>query len=305
MAGPGAEMDTTTRASCSRLRFASDEEVSGLGRNDRHFLASCAELHSYDDPTMEMFESRRYRAMERITNLMLLNAAWLVASLPLVTIFPATAGALRGRPRPAARRRQGGAGVLSGVICVRTSARRLVIGLVWYAIGSVLLFDYLLLGDLPAPLQLPLFVIFSLGTAAFLLTSVYLFPVMVGYRNDWRSVIRNSFLVSVSQLHTSIACLLVIFAAGFLAAQLPITLLLTTSTTAYVVHAVCAHGLRRVEGMQDTSLDAPQRDPFDQGPLEQEEHRHTGSITRVEAAMRRLNWTSCWERKKVSPVASV
>src|SRR5688500_10726776 len=47
---------------------------------------------SYDDPTMEMFESRRYRAMERITNLMLLNAAWLVASLPLVTIFPATAG---------------------------------------------------------------------------------------------------------------------------------------------------------------------------------------------------------------------
>lgn len=199
-----------------------------------------------------MFESRRYRAMERITNLMLLNAAWVVASLPLVTMFPATAG-LFGAVRDLQL------GVERGVLNsfwrhLRQNFRQaLAVGLVWYAIGAVLLFDYLLLGDLPAQLQLPLFVVFSLATAAFLLTTVYLIPVMVGYRNDWKSVIRNAFLVSVGQLHTSIACLLIVFAAGFLAAQLPLTLLFTASTTAYLVHAVCAHGLRRVEGTMDTS----------------------------------------------------
>jgi uncharacterized membrane protein YesL len=201
---------------------------------------------------MEMFESRRYRAMERITNLMLLNAAWLVASLPLVTIFPATAG-LFGAVRDL--RRDADVGALASFWRhLRENFRQaMLIGLVWYAIGSVLLFDYLLLGDLPAPLQLPLFVIFSLGTAGFVLTSVYLFPVMIGYRNDWKSVIRNSFLVSVSQLHTSIACLLVILAAGFLAAQLPLTLLFTTSVTAYLVQAVSAYGLHRVERIHNTS----------------------------------------------------
>lgn len=199
-----------------------------------------------------MFESRRYRAMERITNLMLLNASWVVASLPLVTMFPATAG-LFGAVRDLQL------GVERGVLNsfwrhLRENFRQgLAIGLVWYGTGAVLLFDYLLLGDLPAQLQLPLFVIFSLGTAAFLLTSVYLFPVMVGYRNDWKAVMRNAFLVSVSQLHTSIACLLIIFAAGFLAVQFPLTLLFTASTTAYLVHAVCAHGLRRVERIRDTS----------------------------------------------------
>lgn len=209
-------------------------------------------MDSYDDRTMELFESRRYRAMERITNLMLLNAAWLVASLPVVTLFPATA-ALFGAVRDL--QRDLGEGVLTSFWRhLRDNFRQaLAIGLLWYAIGAVLMFDYLLLGDLPTPLQVPLFVIFSLGTAAFLVTSVYLFPVMVGYRNDWKSVIRNAFLISVSQLHTSIACLLIVFAAGFLSAQLPLTLLFTVSSTAYLVHAVCSRGLRRVHQIKDTS----------------------------------------------------
>ena len=202
---------------------------------------------------MEMFESRRYRVMERITNLMLLNAAWVMASLPIVTVFPATA-ALFATVRDL--QRDGEAGVLAsfGRHFRENFRQAMAVGLVWLGAGAVLLFDYLLLAQLPVRLQMPLFVIFSLGAVAFSLTSVYLFPVLVGYQDDWRSVIRNSFFISISQLHTSLACLLVLFAAGFLAAQLPITLLLTTSTTAYVVHAVCARGLGRVQGIRTSVI---------------------------------------------------
>ena len=68
-----------------------DEEIGRMGGNDRQLLASSGTGFPTIAATMEMFESRRYRAMERVTNLMLLNAAWLVASLPIVTVFPATA----------------------------------------------------------------------------------------------------------------------------------------------------------------------------------------------------------------------
>ena len=43
----------------------------------------------------------------------------------------------------------------------------MAVGLVWFGAGTVLLFDYLLLDELPDRLQLPLFVIFSLGAVAF------------------------------------------------------------------------------------------------------------------------------------------
>jgi uncharacterized membrane protein YesL len=95
--------------------------------------------------------------------------------------------------------------------------------------------------------------VFSVGAASVVLTSTYLFPVMVGYRADWKAVVRNSFLISISQFHTSIACLLLMFLIGFLAAQIPLTLLLTASTTAYLVEALCSRGLRRIEQIRGTT----------------------------------------------------
>lgn len=199
-----------------------------------------------------MFETRSYRVMESVTNLLLLNAAWVITSLPLVTMFPATAalfGAIRDR-----RRGSEASALASFLHNLRDNFRQsLLIGVLWWVTGAVLLVDYRLLGDMPSAAQFLLFMIFSVGMTAFVLTSVYLFPVMVSYRNDWKSVVHNAFLVSVSQLHTSVACLLVIGAAGVLATQFPLTLLFTASATAHAVYALCAHGLRRVEGVQNTS----------------------------------------------------
>ena len=46
---------------------------------------------SYHDGDMEMFETRTYRFMLGLSRLILLNLAWAVASLPVVTFIPATA----------------------------------------------------------------------------------------------------------------------------------------------------------------------------------------------------------------------
>ena len=201
---------------------------------------------------MEMFESRPYRAAERLTDFLLLNAAWVLLSLPLLTLFPATA-ALFATVRDMQR------GIDQNVLVafwryLRENFRQaLAIGLLWWCAVALLLFDYVALDQVPDRFQLPLLIVFSLGAAIVVLTTIYLFPVMVGYRTDWRAVLRNSFLISISQFHTSIVCLLLVFLIGFLAAQIPLTLLLTASVTAYLVQAACSRGLRRVEQIRGTT----------------------------------------------------
>jgi uncharacterized membrane protein YesL len=76
---------------------------------------------------------------------------------------------------------------------------------------------------------------------------------MVSYRADWKAVLRNSFLISIIQFHTSIVCFLLIFLIGFLAAHIPLTLLFTASVTAYLVQAVCSRGLRRIEQIRGST----------------------------------------------------
>ncbi|MGH8873461.1 MAG: YesL family protein [Acidimicrobiia bacterium] len=201
---------------------------------------------------MEMFESRRYRAMERLTDFLLLNAAWVLFSLPLLTLFPATA-ALFATVRDMQR---GNDQSVLGAFWryLRENFRQaFAIGLLWWCAVALLLFDYVALDQVPSSFRLPLLIVFSLGAASVVLTSTYLFPVMVGYRADWKAVLRNSFLISISQFHTSIVCLLLMFLIGFLAAQIPLTLLLTASVTAYLVQAVCSRGLRRIEQIRGTT----------------------------------------------------
>ncbi len=57
----------------------------------------------------------------------------------------------------------------------------------------------------------------------------------------------------MSQLHTSIAAIAVLAAMGFLAVRLPVTLMVVPSGAAYLVHAICSRGLRRVERLKSTA----------------------------------------------------
>ena len=71
---------------------------------------------------------------------------------------------------------------------------------------------------------------------------MYLFPVMVGYHARWWAVIRNSFLLGISQLHTTVAALLVVAAVAFLATRVPITLMVSASAAAYRYTPSAAEG---------------------------------------------------------------
>ena len=199
-----------------------------------------------------MFESRAYRFALGLSRLILLNLAWAVASLPVVTFIPATV-AMFGVVRE--WRRGDEPNVFpSFVRHFRANFRQAFgIGLLWLITAVVLVLDYQLAGQLPGPAQLPFLVLTTIVVIAFALTSVYLCPVMVEYQADWKALIRNSVLISLSQLHTSVAALAVVAGGGFLGFRLPLTLLVVPSGVAYLVHAICSRGLRRVERMKSTA----------------------------------------------------
>jgi uncharacterized membrane protein YesL len=201
--------------------------------------------------SMELFETRPYRIMERFTNLLLLNLAWAVACLPIVTAFPATAALF-------AVARDWNRGTDCSVFpCFIRHFRTdfwqsLWVGFFWTTTGAVLVLDFLITENLTSSLRLPLMVLVGSLMIAYVLTSVYLFPVMVSYRVGWTTLVKDSFLISVSQVHTTVLCLLVLAAVGVLAAYLPITLLVSASATAYAIFAICDHGIRRVEALKSS-----------------------------------------------------
>jgi uncharacterized membrane protein YesL len=201
---------------------------------------------------MDVLESRPYRVLLAFTNLLLLNLAWALTSLPVITLVPATA-AMFGVVRD--WRRGDEPTILPAFVRhLRANFRQAFgIGLLWLVTLAALFLDYRLVGELPAAAQFAAVVVLALATAAFAATSVYLFPVMVGYHARWWVVIRNSFLLGISQLHTTFAALLVVAAVAFLATRAPITLMVSASAAAYLIHAICSRGLDRAQRMKSTA----------------------------------------------------
>ena len=197
-----------------------------------------------------MLDSRFYRWLETFSNLLFLNLLWLLACLPIVTIFPATA-AMFGVVRDWVMGKD--------VSLLRTFWARfkenfkqsLVIGLVWTVIGAVLLVDLFLIVGIPGVTKIVLGSVLSLVGLLYVFTSLYLFPVMVHYDAGWRVVLKNSLLLSVGQLSTTLLCLLVVALMATILLIVPFSLIITGSLTAYLVYRFCDGAFRRVHSISE------------------------------------------------------
>lgn len=196
-----------------------------------------------------MIDSRVYRIVDVTIRLLLLNLVWLLACLPVITAFPATA-ALFGVIREWARHEENG---IVGPFFrqFRQHFRQsLAIGVTWAIVGAVLAVDLLALRRMALPFRLMLPVLAGTVGLCYLFASLYIFPVMVSYRTTWRGVIRNAFLIAVSQPTITLlglALVAIALAAFFLA---PATLLVSGSVTAYFLSALCDRAFQRVAEQQ-------------------------------------------------------
>jgi uncharacterized membrane protein YesL len=193
---------------------------------------------------MRFLDSRFYRVAEAATNILLLNLLWLVVSLPLVTLFPATA-ALFGVLR--AWDEQEGVGIARPFFAAFREKfwQSLIVGCAWTAIGGILVVDLLASRRIGGGLSLPLLVATGLMMLAYGLVSIYLFPVIANARTTPLGVIRNAGLLALSQPLLSLLAALALLAAAIIAYSAPIVLVFTGGFVAWCVNALFRHALAR------------------------------------------------------------
>jgi len=70
---------------------------------------------------------------------------------------------------------------------------------------------------------------------------------MVHYETDWKMVIKNSLLLSIGRLPTTVVCLVFLVVRVGLTAFVPFPVIITGSVTAHVVYKLCDREFRRID----------------------------------------------------------
>jgi uncharacterized membrane protein YesL len=123
------------------------------------------------------------------------------------------------------------------------------VGLVWFVLGAVLVADFLLIGQMET-FRRPLYVVFLVLALLYASATVYLFPVMVNYELDWKTVIKNSLLFSIARPLTTLQCLLTVAVAVFVVATLWVAIFVAASATAYAIYFLCDRTFKNVESLK-------------------------------------------------------
>ena len=195
---------------------------------------------------MNILDSRVYRWLEVATDFFLLNLIWLVACLPVVTIFPSTA-AMFGVVRDWVRGKEGS---LTRTFVTRfreNFGQSLLIGAIWAVFGVALVLDFLVANQLSYWPGVVMKSVLVLASSVFAFGSVFLFPVMVHYDTDWKTVIKNSLLLSIGRLPTTVVCLVFVVVTAGISAVFPFMVIITGSITAYFVYRLCDREFRKID----------------------------------------------------------
>ena len=199
---------------------------------------------------MNVLDTRVYRWLETATDFFLLNLMWLVACLPVVTIFPSTA-AMFGVVRDWVRGKEGS---LTRTFITRFREnlwQSLLVGAIWTVFGVALFLDFLVANQLSYWAEIVLKSVLVLVSAVYAFGSVYLFPVMVHYDTDWKTVIKNSLLISVGRLPTTLVSLLFLVVMVGLTVVVPFLVVITGSITAYMVYRLCDRVFRQIDAAHE------------------------------------------------------
>ena len=187
-----------------------------------------------------------YRWLEKFTNYFLLNLLWILSCLPIVTIFPATA-AMFGVVRKWEQKEEVGIFKSFYSLFKENFLRSFLFGIVWFSLSFLFYFNISVSLQMSGILKFIMVPILAFFCLLFIMTSVFLFPVMVHYKMRWLSLIKNAFLFSVTQIKVTILCGLVLLVSAVMSYILPISFFIIWSIAAYNVYKLCNQSFYKME----------------------------------------------------------
>lgn len=193
---------------------------------------------------MKILDSRLYRMANTATNYFLLSLLWLVISIPLVTIFPATVAVFGVLRVWREEDREDLLGPFFGTFRAKFW-QSLLIGIGWTAIGAILGVDILASRQISGAVAIPVLIALGLITVLYCQLTVYLFPIIAHMRVGPRGVIRNAFLLTLSQPFLSLFAAVGIIIVGIGAYFVPFILLIVVGMIAYGQDALFRRGVAK------------------------------------------------------------
>jgi uncharacterized membrane protein YesL len=194
---------------------------------------------------MDLMNSKLYSALEFMANLFLLNLLWILMCLPIVTAGPATAAMY---------------GVVRKWILYQDSSlfrdyfkyfkenfkKSFILGLCGLLIGTLLLVNlsyYHKLDSYPSIFG----VILVLVALLLLSMSVYLFPVIVHFKDNGSGLVKNAFLISIHYFPTTILLLALHLVTAIIVIMVPISGIILFSVTSYLSFLMCLKVFKKIQ----------------------------------------------------------
>ncbi|MDM5340311.1 DUF624 domain-containing protein [Fictibacillus enclensis] len=189
------------------------------------------------------------RTVNGMVRLFLLNTMWLICSLPIVTIFPATA-AMLGVIRDWSLQKEYPLVSRYWSHFRENLKASLIIGwaMALWILALLLNVDIILqLGTVLRWMLLPVTVALLLAAVFVLLLS---FPFMVHYELGLRSILKNTLYFVVIQPHAAFLCLLLFSLSVWLILTVPFLVFIVISPATYLMYRVCDHSFQKIENMK-------------------------------------------------------
>jgi uncharacterized membrane protein YesL len=189
---------------------------------------------------MNLFHSRFILVLEKLTSFFLLNLLWLIMCIPIITIFPSTT-AMFAVVRQWIREEDSSSVFNPFFRYFKENFKQsFIIGVLWTIISYLIFLNFRVFLTIESALlksiMFPILIVFCIF---FVLTSLYLFPVLIHYKLTITGVLKNAFLFSISKLHISLLCLLFLGAGVLLFFFYPLTILISFSLVAYFFCRIC------------------------------------------------------------------
>ncbi|MDT8860755.1 DUF624 domain-containing protein [Alkalihalobacillus sp. MEB130] len=186
---------------------------------------------------MNLWDGKAAKTLNKLTNIVLLNLLWLLFSIPVITIVPATvamAGVVKAWQLEEEER------VFRPFMhfFVKNFRRSFFIGAMWLMVGAVLLVDLLLFLTIPHDLlRMVLITLTSFIILLYLFTSVYIIPVMLHENiTELKPLLKRAFILSFYDLPVSFSVVLITSSAVVLVLLVSITSIFIGALTAMIVH---------------------------------------------------------------------
>lgn len=202
------------------------------------------------------FHSTAYAGLQRFAEVVSVSLLWAVASMPVITLFPATAAMFL-----VARRWATGdepALLPTFLQGFRDNFRQaLGIQLIATVVAAGLMMSIRLAAGLPTAAAAATYIAVAVAGVSSAMAMVWVFPLLVTYRTKVVTLLRAALLLGIGRPATTLRCVGVLAPFALLAVYFPPLLVLSSGLVALSVQRWCAAAAATVLVIDDTAANEP------------------------------------------------